>query len=744
MHRLLYFSALFVVAAALQGRAAPAPAPAAVPEFLIDDDTSLGPHLSPRAVYNYPVVQATMVAAGIDFSLALTKDKKVVAFGSNGFKQLTIPTKVATGRAVFIAAGGSIEVKETSTAGAIMQDASVIVWGDKNYGLTMVPVGLKAKQISLGPYHALAITTSGTVVAWGTGCPDCRKIPTGLKNVKQVVAAEGSSWALKNDGTLVGWGLGPGSVLPAVTKGIQSFAYNNNRGVALSTAGKVITWGHYQSWGGDFEDDAEHLLADKVAIGASAAVLALKNGTIVTYVQGRRTPAAIPDIRAAQLAMGGGNHFVALSTVGEVRVRTPFCEQQRGLPPPPAEETYLCKKRILIEAVPETLLCRAGGYVFDAVNRICVKPEWDKFAKLSGDFVLTKSGQLFQITKTLLRLDGLDDIKVPSNIPQGQIRDVSVIVHENATARWQSFAVVLKSGALKFFGSGTGGGRTPAVPSYLVNVALSSVSLTPYVGLALTAAGDPVRWNLTNPTKGNLIPAGAVPVNGVKQALLMADYSSILFLKNGSVMGWTDEYMTGSSAEPIQFPDGWTTNVAQFAKPGGNFVALFTNGTVAEFGPESPPLGAEKAVYVSVGQQCMYNAVTASGQVKMWEQCGEDFFGVQKRTALLRNVSQYYDIGNLAAIAVFQDGHIEFVGDGPFDNPDVKVNSGFWFKIPFSLACGQGNLIRAGKCQPINPCVGNAAKCSANAICSNTAPAVGVCKCKAGYKGDGKVCTKAS
>ncbi len=133
------------------------------------------------------------IAAGEDFSLALTSGGQIYAFGNNEYGQLgnttnnsttaanAAPTLVgiSAGRVTQIAAGSDFTLALTATG-------QVFAFGDNNYGQlgnannsgtttanpspTQVPLPSSAGpavQIAAGGYHSLVLTASGQVFAFG-------------------------------------------------------------------------------------------------------------------------------------------------------------------------------------------------------------------------------------------------------------------------------------------------------------------------------------------------------------------------------------------------------------------------------------------------------------------------------------------------------------------------------------------------------------------------------------------------
>ena len=65
---------------------------------------------------------------------------------------------------------------------------------------------LNVVPATVGDIHALALKENGTVVAWGLNTSSQCVVPAGLSNVLAVAAGRAHSVALKNDGTVVAWG----------------------------------------------------------------------------------------------------------------------------------------------------------------------------------------------------------------------------------------------------------------------------------------------------------------------------------------------------------------------------------------------------------------------------------------------------------------------------------------------------------------------------------------------------------
>ncbi|HEY2549142.1 MAG TPA: hypothetical protein VGI64_01045 [Streptosporangiaceae bacterium] len=132
--------------------------------------------------------RATAVAGGENHSLAMT-GKGLFAWGLNSSDQLGDGTNMNrhTPEHIVVHVSGSAPGRITALAAgcfhslALTSKGKVLAWGSNVLGqlgdgsntshaapvLVMLPAGTKAKSISAGCAHSLALTTTGHVLAWG-------------------------------------------------------------------------------------------------------------------------------------------------------------------------------------------------------------------------------------------------------------------------------------------------------------------------------------------------------------------------------------------------------------------------------------------------------------------------------------------------------------------------------------------------------------------------------------------------
>ncbi|MBV8940689.1 MAG: hypothetical protein JO321_10585 [Solirubrobacterales bacterium] len=233
--------------------------------------------------------KVSKVAAGFDHSLAVTLTGSLLAWGLNTSGQLGdgsttnsgLPVKVKLPRGTkmtAVAAGYYHSLAVTLTG-------SVLAWGDNAHGQlgngsatgsrvpvkVKLPAGTKVSKVAAGYGHSLAVTSTGTVLAWGDNAygqlgdggttdshrPVTVKLPAGTK-VTAVAAGYGHSLAVTSAGSLLAWGLntsgqlGNGSTtnspvpvkvkLPAGTR-VTAVAAGYGHSLVVTATGSLLAWG---------------------------------------------------------------------------------------------------------------------------------------------------------------------------------------------------------------------------------------------------------------------------------------------------------------------------------------------------------------------------------------------------------------------------------------------------------------------------------------------------------------------
>ena len=126
-------------------------------------------------------------------------------------------------------------------------NGQITTWGDNPpYNLNLIPQDGNSNiaQIALGAHHALAVTTNGNVVGWGTNLYGELTIPN-MSDIVQVAVGLNHSVALKSNGSVQMWGKQTSLTAPADgrTTGITQIAAGDNHTVLLGNDGRVFVYG---------------------------------------------------------------------------------------------------------------------------------------------------------------------------------------------------------------------------------------------------------------------------------------------------------------------------------------------------------------------------------------------------------------------------------------------------------------------------------------------------------------------
>ena len=103
----------------------------------------------------------SVVAAGWFHSLALRQDGTLIAWGYDYRAQATVPG---------LERGDRHRGRRRSQPGTQPEEPAVLVLGDDGYGQTTVPADLSGDEVvavAAGASHSLALKQDGTVVGWG-------------------------------------------------------------------------------------------------------------------------------------------------------------------------------------------------------------------------------------------------------------------------------------------------------------------------------------------------------------------------------------------------------------------------------------------------------------------------------------------------------------------------------------------------------------------------------------------------
>jgi Metallo-peptidase family M12/Regulator of chromosome condensation (RCC1) repeat/Dockerin type I domain len=192
--------------------------------------------------------------------------------------------------------------------------------GDPNYGQSVVPANLGAiKSIGAGPYHSLAVKTTGAVVAWGRNIFGQTTVPASVANVVAVAGGGNHSMALTASGSVSCWGQNDdGQCNVPLTLGIATaIAAGNTHSVALKSDGTVVCWG--DNFLGQSTVPAGLTGVTGIASGLVHTMALRSTGTVAAWGENTYGQSTVPSTLTGVTAIGAGAaHSVARRSDGTV------------------------------------------------------------------------------------------------------------------------------------------------------------------------------------------------------------------------------------------------------------------------------------------------------------------------------------------------------------------------------------------------------------------------------------------
>jgi hypothetical protein len=243
------------------------------------------------------------IAAGGSFSLALTDDGRVYAWGAEDhygqlYELAVVPDSVSSETTDAIAAGYQHSL-------AVSDEGRVYSWGLDIHGTLPVPAAIQILSnltaASAGRSHSLVLTGSGSVLIWGEDNWNLQDDRPGGAGFKAIASGGYHCLAIKSDDTVYAWGHDQygQNVVPVAYRDLPviAIAAGEYHSVAVTADGNFIGWGNDQygctTWPSGMESLDGHVV--DVAAGDRLTVVLLDDGSVRAWGYNYNEQADVPD-----------------------------------------------------------------------------------------------------------------------------------------------------------------------------------------------------------------------------------------------------------------------------------------------------------------------------------------------------------------------------------------------------------------------------------------------------------------
>jgi alpha-tubulin suppressor-like RCC1 family protein len=645
----------------------------------------------------------------------------VVAWGDNTYGECNVPAGLTNATAV--AAGWDFSL-------ALLADGKVLAWGDNSHDETNVPAGLtNVTAIAAGQDHGLALLANGAVTNWGyypfvygyyySVTNSDYVSPPPSSNVVAIVAGEEFDIALLSNGTFVVWGLigSYDSLVPTnVTGGVAAVSCGVENNVVLLTNGTVVAWGGLDLFG---ENNVPANLTNAVAIATAPNYsLALRaDGTVGAWGydggEGYESgPTNVPQGLSNVVAIAAGDwQSLALQADGTIVEWGEYTNVPSGLRGVKAISTgydhslaiYSDQLSPLILGQPSSTFSLTDGtfdFLVQAEGLGILQYQWqfdgrDIFGATNSSLTITDAQAADQGTYDVVLTTPFGSVTSSNAVftlvlpPQITATNPAAPSTNWIVANTTLSATVLAAGQSQYpltyqwqlNGSNLSGASTS---NYTVSVNAGADG--EFTMQVTNAAGrTTVSWDVLLALPGMVEAWGADgsgecdrPVGLTNVAAIAAGEYQSIAVTNGTVVQW-GQYSDGGSFYPVTNNSVATpapgSNVVAVAAGRGHAIALLTNNSVVTWGLTNDPgntmptnLNLTNLSAVACGWG--FNlALSSDGKVFAW---GDNSYFQTDVPSDLTNATAIA-AGRYHSLALRADGKLEAWGDTNYGLANIPV-----------------------------------------------------------------------
>ena len=197
---------------------------------------------------------------------------------------------------------------------------TVVAWGNNNSGQTLPQLGLKGVvAITAGSTTTFALRSDGTVVGWGSSDPVLTGMPAGIQGRTVAISAGNEhALALLSDGTVVAWGVNDSgdSTVPSGLSSVVAVSAGDGISLALKADGTVVAWGVNSSGQATVPKGLGNVVA--ISAGRLASLALVADGAIDGRVAGWPMDwAGVPGGLSGVVAIAEGKYFASIPAAGD-------------------------------------------------------------------------------------------------------------------------------------------------------------------------------------------------------------------------------------------------------------------------------------------------------------------------------------------------------------------------------------------------------------------------------------------
>ena len=201
--------------------------------------------------------------------------------------------------------------------GTQAQVGGVVAWGNNEYGQSTPPDGNDFIAITAGGYCSFALKADGSIVGWDRNPDGYGEIdPPEGNDFVDIDAGSLHCLALKSDGSIVGWGYdGLGRATPPSGNDFIAIAAGGSQSLAIKSDGSIVGWGD-NYYGQATPPPGNDFIT--IAAGSKHNLAIKSNGSIVGWGwdnYGQATPPPGNDFIAIA---AGRYHSLALRSDGSI------------------------------------------------------------------------------------------------------------------------------------------------------------------------------------------------------------------------------------------------------------------------------------------------------------------------------------------------------------------------------------------------------------------------------------------